>query len=87
MDRFRRGKDDKKKDSKKDAKAAKAVSTFADRVIDAHKELEELIDTKTQDLRDEPKREAYNREALAKLTSMRFHLSEIVDLMDSYRNG
>lgn len=90
MDRFRKKNEGNKKGkaSDKDQQAtAKSVKTFADRIIDANTELGTLIDTKTRDLRDEPKREVYNREALAKLNSMRFHLSELIDLMDSYRSG
>jgi Mg2+ and Co2+ transporter CorA len=92
MDRFRNkksstDKDSSKKKDKNQEAAAKAVRTFADRIIDANAELGTLIETKTKDLQDEPKREGYNREALARLTAMRFHLSELVDLIDQYRSS
>lgn len=63
-----------------------ASSTFADLIMSADNKMDQLIKSKTSDLNTETGSEVYNRQALAHLKVMRFHLDEICNLAESYSN-
>jgi hypothetical protein len=69
-----------------DSKEAKA-RTFADAVTEADDSLDRLIVTKETELATEKGEEEYNRKALARLRTIRFHLDEIIETAAEYSNS
>lgn len=60
------------------------AKTFADMVEMLDKKVGELIIQKDAELKNESGRESYNRNALAILKTMQFHIDEIIEQMAQY---
>ena len=60
------------------------AKTFADMVEIVDKKVGELIIQKDVELKSESGRETYNRQALAMLKTIQFHIDEIIEQMAQY---
>jgi hypothetical protein len=60
------------------------AKTFADLVEMIDKKVNELTIQKEIELKNESGRETYNRQALAMLKTMQFHIDEIIEQMAQY---
>ena len=60
------------------------AKTFADMVEMIDKKVNELTIQKEVELKNESGRETYNRQALAMLKTMQFHIDEIIEQMAQY---
>jgi hypothetical protein len=72
------------REEKRKDRDVKSANNLADHVLASYEAMGPLIESKTADISKEKGREAYNGLALAKLTAIRFHLSEIIDIMEDY---
>lgn len=60
------------------------AQTFTDMLVSADERLRDLIQTKSNDLVTESGKEDYNRRALALLSTMEFHLDQIINAAADY---
>lgn len=83
--RDKKGKTDSPKNESKARVREETAQSFLDHVVSSFETLGDMITQKEEDLADEKDRRIYNQEALAKLHSARYHLSEIIDICESYQ--
>ena len=71
---------------RKESKEDKAV-TFAEMITNAETKLNDLIIIKNSELTSEKGREEYNRRSLAILSTIQYHLDEIIEQMALYEDN